>query len=125
MIGCVLIIAKPDQESQVFIRHLINEGSSQRIIGRNITRTCKIVRVGKNVLEISSIDATITLKDYDLHCYVPYEVFCLGVKMSRSEIFVEQARLILRLLMYAHRKKQNALLKTFINMYVDTQIFQI
>ncbi len=46
----------------------------------------------ENVLQIPSLDATITLKDYDFHCYVPYEVCCPGWKMSSSLNFCATAQ---------------------------------
>ena len=52
IIGSILIDAISDQGNIVRIRHLVIEGSSKWIVGRNITKHCNIQRIGGNLLEL-------------------------------------------------------------------------
>jgi len=78
IIGSVVITARSDQGGDVSIRHLVIQGSSQWIIGRNVTSSCNMVRIGRNVLELPGNSGTVSLVNHDLHCYVPFETFCAG-----------------------------------------------
>lgn len=92
IIGSILIPARTDEGVTIYIRHLIIEGSSQWVIGRNITQYCNILRVGKNVLELPSNGGSISLKNHDLHCFVPYSIFCTTIgKESESIMFCATA----------------------------------
>ena len=82
IIGSILIDAISDQGNIVRIRHLVIEGSSKWIVGRNITKHGNIQRIGGNLLELSTknetgVQMTISLIDHDLHCYLPLSAFGL------------------------------------------------
>ena len=80
ILGSVYLNATTDEGVSVRIRHLIIEGSSQWVIGRNVTRYCDIVHIKNNLLQIPALDGgtqhlSISLVDYDLHSYIPHSVF--------------------------------------------------
>lgn len=54
ILGSVVLTAKSDSGRHVRIRHLVVEGSSQWVIGRNVTSKANLLHVGKNAIEISS-----------------------------------------------------------------------
>jgi len=76
IIGSILIPGKSNEGADIYVRHLVIEGSTQWLIGRNLTNCCDIIRIGKNELVLPHGCGTITLKDHDLHCFVPFEYFC-------------------------------------------------
>lgn len=86
IIGSVLISARSDQGDEINIRHLVIEGSSQWVTGRNVTQKCNIVRIGKNELELPDNSGTISLNNHDLNCYIPYEIFCNGVGKGKDAV---------------------------------------
>jgi len=69
IIGSVMLTAITGRGNEIEIRHLVIEGSSQWIIGRNVTQLCNIVRIGKNMLELPNNSGSISLKNYDLHYF--------------------------------------------------------
>lgn len=80
IVGSVFFSATSDQGYPIKIKHLIIEGSSQWVIGRNVTKYCDIIRIGGNALKLpvendGSGATFISLVDHDLHCYIPHEVF--------------------------------------------------
>ena len=75
ILGSVLLQAVTDDGVPVSIRHLVIEGSSQWIIGRNVTRNVDIIHSNGNCLKLKN-GSIITLIDHDLHSYVPYSSFC-------------------------------------------------
>ena len=79
IIGSIFISAKTDGEGVIQIRHLIIQGSSQWLIGRNVTKHCNIVHINGHYLQSpSSCDYssnTISLLEHDFHSYVPIEKF--------------------------------------------------
>ena len=91
ILGSVMISARTDGNEIVEINHLIISGSSQWVIGRNVTRACDIVHIGGNRLNLPSADGgtenadTISLVDSDMHSYMPYDIF-LRCANASSEI---------------------------------------
>ena len=79
MLVSVLISAKSDQGVPLQIRHLIIEGSSQWVIGRNVTRFCNIHHFDRNCLMFRSpvSDELLSMSLYDVgdHCYLPFSTF--------------------------------------------------
>lgn len=75
IIGSISFNAESDDGINVSIRHLVIEGSSQWIIGRNVTTHCDIIHSNGNYLRMKN-GSTITLHDHDMHSYVPYTAFC-------------------------------------------------
>ena len=79
ILGSVLTSAKSDQGVLLQIRHLVIEGSSQWVIGRNVTRFCNIHHVDRNCLmfrsSVSNEPLSMTLYDIGDHCYLPFSTF--------------------------------------------------
>lgn len=76
IVGSVVLCATSDQGSPVEIRHLVIEGSSQWIIGRNVTRHCDIEHIRSNSLLLPGSDShTISIEDRGFHSYLPYDIF--------------------------------------------------
>lgn len=67
ILGLVLLSSRTDNGDTVTICHLIIEGSSQWIIGRNVTRKCNVERIATNTLILPDKEDSISLVDYDLH----------------------------------------------------------
>eukprot|EP00171_Calliarthron_tuberculosum_P001315 IDg1315t1 len=74
ILGSVVMRATLSNSTTVDIRHLIIEGSSQWLIGRNVTKHCDIVHIGGNYLRLPE-NTAIKLKNHGYHSYVPYELF--------------------------------------------------
>ena len=73
ILGSVLLSAKPDLVTPIQIRHLVLEGSSSWVIGRNVTRVCNIIHIGSNRLEFLDSNGTwekITMADVGDHSYL-------------------------------------------------------
>jgi len=69
-------------------------GSSQWIIGRNVTKYCDIIRSDGNYIVLPN-KSKLSLIDHDLHCYVPYKKFTPNTTESskgfRSKLFCAAA----------------------------------
>eukprot|EP00171_Calliarthron_tuberculosum_P000101 IDg101t1 len=79
-----------EQEKPVRVRHLIIQGSSQWVIGRNVTKHCNIIHINGNKLQLPVKDdqdenLTIELADHDMHCFVP--LFTFGVCANSAEMY--------------------------------------
>lgn len=91
ILGAVMITVTSDLGNPVQINHLIIDGSSQWIVGRNVTRRCKIDHMEDNKMELPKFNKTdptdsISLVDYDLHSYIPYKVF-LNSRQKSTQAF--------------------------------------
>ena len=79
ILGSQLLSLLSDQGVKMKIRHLIIEGSSPWIIGRNVTRHTDIIHRKGNFLQFSlpqSNDTnTLQLIDHDFHSYLPRHKF--------------------------------------------------
>ena len=73
--GSVMLNFKSDSGSLISIRHVVVDGSSPWVLGRNITRKCDIVHIGGNFIRFppssDGVSDTLTMIDFDLHRYVP------------------------------------------------------
>eukprot|EP00171_Calliarthron_tuberculosum_P017605 IDg17605t1 len=79
ILGSVMLPAKTNEDTIIYICHLIIQGSSQWVIGRNVTKMCNIVHFNGNYIQIPYPDGTtgtISLTDQEYHSFVPYKVFC-------------------------------------------------
>lgn len=86
ILALLMLYAVSNDGVQVAIRHLVIEGSSQWIVGRNVTRNCDIVPTDGNYLLMNG-RSRIFLVDYDIHSYAPYEAFCTNnVDQSEQKI---------------------------------------
>ena len=113
ILGSVMITAQSDQGNDVNIRHLIIKGTSQWVIGRNVTKCCNIIHIGENILQLPCVSNsnpdTISLHDHDMHCYIPYSSFS---RVSKTTLylkirlfFVLQLSLIVPLIRCRGRKR--------------------
>ena len=66
---------KSDSGYLISIRHVVVDGSSPWVLGRNITSKCDIVHIGGNFIRFppssDGVSDTLTMIDFDLHSYVP------------------------------------------------------
>lgn len=91
IIGSLFLTAMSDSDNPIRMRHLIVEGSSQWVIGRNVTKSSDILHIDTNVLKLPDSD-TISLVESDMHSFIPYESFCTRrrnglLDTDRSAIF--------------------------------------
>lgn len=79
IIGSVMLTTLSDQGTPVNIRHLIIQGSSAWVIGRNVTRLTDIIHLNGNFLKFDVPETcepnTIQLTDHDFHSYLLREKF--------------------------------------------------
>jgi len=69
------------QGNPIHIRHLVIDGSSQWLIGRNVTKLCDIIHQNENVLKLppendTKKSDTIKMIDHGFHSYLPWDIFC-------------------------------------------------
>ena len=69
-----MIRAKLYNGAEVNMRHIVIEGSSQWLIGRNVTTKCDIIHTNGNHLKLSN-HTIITLQTIHIHSYVPPYIF--------------------------------------------------
>ena len=69
-----MVSARLNDGTSIKIRHVVIEGSSQWLIGRNLTAKCDIVHSSGNYLRLSD-HKNIPLKNVDMHFYVPTQIF--------------------------------------------------
>ena len=77
ILGSVLLSAQADSGRKVNIRHLVLDGSSQWVIGRNVTSNANLIHVGKNALQIvkDGITNHISMVNRKFLSYVPLSRF--------------------------------------------------
>lgn len=61
--------------STINICHLIIDGSSQWVVGRNVNRKCNIEHIDCNKVILPCKEDSIELVDFDFHSYIPYKKF--------------------------------------------------
>jgi len=96
IIGSILVSANTDSGNTIWIRHLIIEGSSQWVVGRNVTRYCNIIHIGENKLCLPPSEVgndSISLVNEDLHCYIPSKAFFKSSSVSGKAIFCATGKL--------------------------------
>ena len=74
ILGSTNIKCKSDHGSPISIRHIIVQGSSPWVIGRNITRLCDIIHINGHYIRLpktSGAHDRLSLVDYRHHSYVP------------------------------------------------------
>ena len=88
LLGSVMISTLTGTSVPINIRYLIIEGSSQWVIGRNVTKHCNIIHIGGNRLEFPRLDElfqTIALTVHDLHSYIPWIRFTKSANSKFGE----------------------------------------
>ena len=75
LLGSININLTSDQHNLISIRHLIIDGSSQWLIGRNVTKHCNIVHINENKLVLPDQNDYVTLQDVHYHTHIPYQSF--------------------------------------------------
>ena len=90
IIGSVSLTAHTNNNHDVQIKHLIIEGSSQWVVGRNVTRRCNINHANGNTLQIPQINDYISLADNNFHSHIPLNTF---TKLSRHDDYKYKAKL--------------------------------
>ena len=77
IIGSVVLFATTDNGNSISIRHLVVSGSSQWIVGRNLTRRCNIEYIGRNAIRLPTIKPTdyIQMYEFYMHSHVNIDRF--------------------------------------------------
>ena len=90
IIGSVCLTVRSNAGRSVVIRHLVIDGSSQWVIGRNIVRKCNLLYDQQNILQLPAYTDSgerefIPLIDDDMHSYIAYEMFAPNeIKLSEQ-----------------------------------------
>ena len=74
--GSTMLRFRSDAGNEIEIRHIVIDGSSPWVIGRNVTRKCDIVHINGNYIRFPPSDGvsdTLSMSDYNLHSYIPLE----------------------------------------------------
>lgn len=92
LVGSVLVPVLSDQNTTINIRHLVVQGSSQWVIGRNITKHCTIERIDGNYLRLPikhncDHHITVQLLNVEQHCYPPLSAFGIHSYVHQSSLF--------------------------------------
>ena len=74
MVASVMICAKLNNGTEVNIRHIVIEGTSQWPIGRNVTTKYDIIHTNGNYPKLSNRTKT-ALQNIDMHSYVLSYIF--------------------------------------------------
>ena len=77
MLGSVIVTARLDDGTTVNIKHVVIEGSSQLINGRNLDSKCDIIHNDGNYLKTAD-GVRIPLENIDLHSFLPFSLFIGG-----------------------------------------------
>ena len=78
IVGSVLLTARCNDGTLIQIRHLLIEGSSPWVIGRNVTRKCNILHAEGDLLQVPVVNSnsvSLSLLEHELHSYIPSEAF--------------------------------------------------
>lgn len=76
ILGSTILNFKSDNDRIVAVRHIIVDGSSPWVIGRNVTRECNIIHISGHFLRLPKLNNQIdriTMIDHDHHSYIPLE----------------------------------------------------
>ena len=78
ILGSIVLTARSDKGRPIRIRHLVIDGSSQWVIGRNVTRNCNINHIDGEFMEFKvskdSFDAFTMIEEGD-HSFLPAKIF--------------------------------------------------
>jgi len=79
ILGSLMLEARSDSGNLFKIRHLVIEGASQWVVGRNFTNYCDILHIRKHAVQLPCDDPSlvdyVSYVDHDMHSYIPYKVF--------------------------------------------------
>ena len=74
MLGSIIISVKLNDGTNINIRHIFIEGSSQWVIGKNVLTKCDIIHTNGNYLKLSD-HVRIPLQNVNILSYVPSYIF--------------------------------------------------
>ena len=78
ILGTVMLTIDSDQGDPVSINHLVIEGSSPWVVGRNVTTKGNIIHANGDYLQFFQPDGdelTLDLIEHDMHSYLPRSIF--------------------------------------------------
>ena len=78
-----MISARLNDGTMIHIRHIVIDGSSQWLIGRNVTTKCDVIHSIGNCLKLGDY-LKIPLKNVDMYSYVPSFIFLKQTNTSCS-----------------------------------------
>ncbi len=86
IIGSVILTVKSDNSNYINIRHIVIEGSSQWVVGRNVTRRSNLNHIEQNAIAfiVGNSQDTITMIDHEFLSYIPISKF-VNCKTDRLE----------------------------------------
>lgn len=75
----IVLLVTTDPENQITLRHIVIEGSSQWILGRNIIRACIIQHISAHALVLPTQQSDkISMCDFEHHSHVSVSCFILS-----------------------------------------------
>ena len=83
---CIMISARLNDGTEINIRPTVIAGSSQWLIGRNVTTKCDIIHTNRNYLKLSN-QKVVPLQKVDMHSYIPSYIF-LNKTNNNSSYFL-------------------------------------
>ena len=74
MLDSVMISARFNDGTEINIRYIVINGSSQWLIGRNVTSKCDIIHTNWSYLKLTNRNVT-PPQNFDMHSYVSSYIF--------------------------------------------------
>ena len=106
ILGSIVLTAIADSGRKVLITHLVLEGSSQWVIGRNVTRNANLEHIGRNAISfvVDNVPESITLTDHQFLSYIHLSAFsrnfdesiltCSNGNLLSSKSWIEVKKII-------------------------------
>ncbi len=84
ILGSIVLTACSDTGRDVKITHLVLEGSSQWVIGRNVTRNANLEHLGRNAISffVENVPESISLIDHEFLSYIPMSTFLKSIDVT-------------------------------------------
>lgn len=86
ILGSTVLTAISDSSNSINITHLVLEGSSQWVIGRNVTRKANIEHLERNALAVVADGITdyVSMIDHEFLSYIPLDCFTANRKSAST-----------------------------------------
>ena len=90
ILGSNVLSMRSDQNEQVDVTHLVIEGSSQWVIGRNVAKRTDIIHLDGNYIRFNHVSgpkfSTVQLEDHGDHSYIPLNRFFHNTYASINDL---------------------------------------
>lgn len=89
MLGSIVLSVQVDNRTIINIRHVVIDGPSQWVIGRNVTAVTNIIHIGRNAIEIINDQNTdyISIVNRKRLSFIPLSSFMEGTEHSTINNF--------------------------------------